>query len=282
MSNLILFTPRSGSTILCELLSYSQNTINLGEGIHSIIRGYNYNTKLSQETNLYKEFSKFSLTGNFHNLKTRGSDHKGFDSNQQKRINLLKASNFNWTAKCNMEKFLINIDFIDYCVDNGVNVYITHRRNILDQFISHINTRYRGELDQGGPTDKGYIFTKQDIDTATSATRRYSELIVPFSWLYRYTDIFLNQLLMWRALYERYKDKIIVVSYEDNIKPMDLTKFGITDDFIKKYHTNVNHLKPTPSNCSNIIVQDDHPKPILPAWNQTLFYVKKHQYLVDI
>lgn len=77
MSNLILFTNRSGSTILTDLISYSQSTVNLGEGLHSLVRPYNYNNDAQKQSKLYDQFSS-SLTARYHNEKTKGSDHIGF------------------------------------------------------------------------------------------------------------------------------------------------------------------------------------------------------------
>lgn len=272
MNNLILFTNRSGSTILADLISYSQGTINLGEGLHSAVRQYNYNNNTQRQTKLYNEFSN-SITAKYHNQTTNGFDNIGFFKAKSKRIEILKQSNENWTLKENLEKQTIDFPFIQYCINNRVNVYLTHRSNIIEQFISKINARYRIEqADRYG----SFIFTNEDKHM------KYSTMHISFSWLYMYTQVFIGQLFMWRIIYDRFKSNIKVVSYENNIKPLQLEEFGITKQHIENYQKEKVHLVPTPHNTNEVIITDDLPAPILGAWQQALYYVERHKYLVEI
>ena len=86
MNNLILFTNRSGSTILTDLISYSQGTINLGEGLHSLARQYNYNNDIQRQSELYKQFSSTSITARYHNeipSKSPSASKPNSDSSQK-------------------------------------------------------------------------------------------------------------------------------------------------------------------------------------------------------
>lgn len=284
MNNLILFTNRSGSTILTDLISYSQGTINLGEGLHSAVRQYNYNKDNQRHSELYNQFSN-SLTGMYHNEKTKGSDHIGFFKAKSKRIEILKQSNESWTVKEQLEKQTMDFSFIQYCIDNGVNVYLTHRRNIIEQFISKINARYRiqqqeeyARLPNLRPNvrSSSFIFTNED------SCMKYNAMHVPFSWLHMYTHIFIGQLFMWRVVYDRFKNDIKLVSYEDNIKPLQLENFGVTKQHVDDYQKEKVHLVPTPHNTNKVVITDDLPAPILGAWQQALYYVDRHKYLVEI
>ena len=277
MSNLILFTNRSGSTILTDLISYSQGTVNLGEGLHSLVREYNYNSDALRQSKLYDQFSS-SLTARYHNEKTKGSDHIGFFKAKSKRIEILKQSNESWTIKENLEKQTIDFSFIQDCIDSGVNVYLTHRKNLMEQFISKINARYRLEISNLRPNTQSsqFIFTNEDSYV------RYDTMHIPFSWLNMYTQVFIGQLFMWRVIYDRFKNDIKLVSYEDNIKPLQLEKFGITQQHIQQYQKEKVHLVPTPHNTNKVVITDDLPAPILGAWQQALYYVDRHRYLVEI
>lgn len=273
MSNLVLFTNRSGSTILTDLLAYSQGTLNLGEGTHSVVREYNYNTNEQKQSKLYKNFVT-NLTAKYHNMETKGFDHIGFFQAKQERIDILKNTNESWTVKENLEKQTIDVPFIQYCISNNIDVYMTHRRDVVQQFISKINARYRMEILR---TDGNqFIYTNHDQHF------KYDVMKVPFHWLHLYTNIFIGQLFMWRTIYELFKPHVNVVSYEDNIKPFKLTKFGITQDHIDHYKKETVHLVPTPYNTDKLVVTDDLPVHCNRAWDQSLYYVEKHKYLVDI
>lgn len=277
MSNLVLFTNRSGSTILADLLAYQDGSINLGEGLHSIARDYNYNKAGNKDTDLYREFSESSLTRDHHNISTRGSNHIGFFRAKAQRIQLLKDTRYQWTVKENLEKLTIDVPFIQYCCSNYVDVYITYRYDIVAQFISNINARYRSEilkLDNGGQ----FIYTNNDIQTPY---QQYGEMRIKFHWLHMYVNVFLEQLMMWRIIYEKFKQHIKVINYEDEIQPMNFHDY-ISNDTVVWYKQEKQHLVQTPYNTDIVVVEDDHTKPIIGAWQQALYYIKRHQYLVEI
>lgn len=275
-NNLILFTNRSGSTVLCDIISYAHDTVNIGEGLISVARDYNFNKPHHRDTDLYKFFSQKHISAEYHNPATRGSDHIGFFKEKKNRTDYLSNTQTPWTAKENTEKQLIDIDFIDYCCKNAnINVYLTHRANIVEQFISKINARYRSEiLKQSNRND--FIFTNSD------PAPMYNEMKVNFHWLYLYTNVFIGQLMMWRLVYDMFKPYITVVSYENSIKPMNFESIGISNEIVTSYKQERQHLVPTPYNTNKVVVLDDHPKPVVGAWDQTLYYVEKFKYLVDI
>ncbi|MDC3266425.1 hypothetical protein OAU13_00700 [bacterium] len=274
MSNLVLFTNRSGSTFLADILAYNDKSINLGEGLHSIARDYNYNAEGNRDTDLYKDFSKESITRRFHSMETRGSDYIGFFKAKQKRIQLLEHTDQQWTVKENLEKLTIDWRFIHNCTAEGVNVYLTHRRDIEAQFISKINARYRLEIaKQEG--DSQFIYTNNSMH------EEYDEMRINFRWLHMYVNVFLEQLMLWRIVYETCPD-INIVSYEDEIKPMRLERLGISKGTVENYKSEQQHLVPTPHNTNKVVVVDDHPKPMRGAWEQALYYINHHKHLVEI
>lgn len=273
MSNLVLFTVRSGSTLLSDILAYADGSINLGEGAHSIARSYNYNRPENKESQLFQIVSSQNLTSTHHNVHTRGSDHIGFYKSKNERLDLIKQSSMQWTMKENTEKLTIDFNFIEYCCRNNINVYMTHRENIVDQFISKINARYRSEI---AKTNSDFIFTNND------SLKQYDSMNIKFTWLHMYTNVFIEQLMMWRILYDRFKPYVKIVSYENEIKPMNFSKIGIKDSVVANYKQETQHLVPTPHNTKKVIVMDDHPKPIAGAWEQSLHYIERFKYLVEI
>ncbi len=278
MNNLILFTNRSGSTLLTDIIAYNSGSVNLGEGLHSLARNYNYNTDSNRETFLYKTFSSSSITGTYHNMSSRGSDHIGYFAAKQKRIELLKDTGISWTVKENLEKQTMDFNFIKHCADNGVNIYLTHRADVVGQFISKINARYRTEIAKFSGSESQFIYTNKD------QYRHYDQITVNFTWLHMYTNVFIEQLLMWRVVYEILKNykNFKLVSYEKQIKPMVFSDIGINSNVVERYKNETKHLVPTPNNIDKVVITDDHPFPTVGAWEQSLFYIQQHKYLVEV
>lgn len=274
MNKLVLFTNRSGSTLLCDIIAYADGCINLGEGIHSVARHYNYNREQNKTTELYRKFSETNLATKYVTTKNRGSDFIEYSRAIRDRSLLLHNTTESWVAKYNLEIIIFDNNFIQRCVDNNVCFYITHRENIVDQFVSRINARYRYEVAKH--KNEGFIYTNN------TPVENYHTMIVKFDWLQQCMVTFLEQLMLWRVIYERLKDHVNVVSYERCIQPMDFTSIGINHDTVTKYLQEKQHLIPTPINTTNIIVVDDHPKPIIGAWEQTLYFISKHKHLVEI
>lgn len=274
MNNLILFTNRSGSTVLADVLSYAHNTLNLGEGLHSMIRPYNFNYAAHKKSELYRIMSTRNMALQHNNVRTRGSNFIGFFEEKKERMEMLKHTNERWTVKETTDKLLIDVNFVEYCCQSGINVYMTHRRDIVGQFVSKINARYRAEI--AHHKSPHFIFTNRDPYSS------YDQMVIPFHWLYMYTNVFLEQLMMWRIMYEKFKPYIKIVSFEDHVKAMNFEHIGISKEVIEKYKSEAQHLVPTPANVTNVVVQDDHPSNITGAWDQSLYHVGRHQYLVDI
>ena len=99
-----------------------------------------------------------------------------------------------------------------------------------------------------------------------------------------YVNVFLEQLMIWRIIYEKFKhyDTFKIVSYEREIEPMNLIRLGIDSETVSKYKAEEQHLVPTPHNATKVVVEDDHQSPIAGAWDQALYYINRHQYLVEI
>lgn len=274
MNNIILFTVRSGSTTFADILSYSTNTLNLGES-HSCVRDYNYNTDAHKETDLYNLFRNTNVVNRFYNEHTRSGDYIGLFKSRERRTDLLKTVNINWTIKENTDKITMDTNFVDYWAKAGANIYMTYRKDLVKQFISFINARYRTEV-LNLPNNAQFIFTNTDQGY------RYEDMKIRYSWLLNYVNVFLAQVMMWRITYEKHKDIVKLVCYEDHVKPMNFESFGIKKEVVQQYQNEPKHLVPTPFNTDRAVVVDDHPEPIINAWNQSLYLVQKHKYLVEV
>jgi len=275
MSDLILFTNRSGSTFFADILAYTNKTVNLGEGLHSIVRPYNWNTEANRQASIYKQFASDNISSRHYNRQTRGFDHIGFVNNQQKRVSSLISTDVQWTAKLNLDKQNFNYEVVEHCSKNNIKIYITHREDIVGQFISTLNARYRLEI--ANSKEDNFIYTNNHPGHPD-----YGVMKIPFIWLHMYTNIFIDQLLMWRAVYEMYKPYLQLVSYEKHIKPTNLQQFGISSSIIEQYKKESQHLVPTPHNSSNFQVTDDQVDNLPSAWDSALYYIQRHKHLVEI
>ena len=82
-------------------------------------------------------------------------------------------------------------------------------------------------------------------------------------------------LMTWRQIYDRYRGKINIVSYDENILTNNFTKFGISEDDVKSYYNSNKYpvLVPTPYN---------RPLSNQKEWSQCVDILRAHQHLVEI
>lgn len=126
--------------------------------------------------------------------------------------------------------FLTNVDFVDYCCNSkDINVYMVYRKDIVSQFRSFVNMS--GKL-------------KPIYTTADRGLQRSS--VVSDNTIAAKLPVLVESLVYWRLLYERFKDKVTLVCYEDVIKPMDFSQVGIEKDVVNNYNMRDNHIIPTP------------------------------------
>ena len=219
-NNLVIYTPRTGSTVLTEILSVSGNCTNYNEGIVDCCEGVDVD--LFKEP-LHKLIARYVILNERH-------DFKPYHSEKQKRIDYLKRSN-GWSIKETSTPFLTNNDFVKYCCNSeNVNVYMVYRRDLTAQLISFFNMVGRNKA----------IYTNNSDSTPE---RKIDDKII-----YNKTNTLIQCLVYWRLLYELYKDKVTLVCYEDVIKPMDFTSLGIEKTVVERYNMMDNHMIPTPYN----------------------------------
>jgi hypothetical protein len=228
-SNLILYTPRTGSTFFSEIISVSSGCINLSEGlVDSCVSPFNSNQLDS--TNQWDAFKPSLQQYIFNEVIQNGRyNFVPYHKEKQKRIDILKSRD-NWTIKETCSTFLTNIDFIQYCCNStNVNVYMMYRRDVISQFRSLMNMSKRKS-----------VYTSDEVNIAPPNEPVSDETILGK------TPMFAASLVYWRMLYERFRSKVTLVCYEDVIKPMNFSSLGISDDVVKTYNMRYNHLIPTP------------------------------------
>lgn len=252
--NLILFTPRSGSMLLNDILALHSNTISLGEpwtvhpGQPELPR-MTYNAMRKSDTGLYVKFLQ---------------EHK-------KRRELLKhmaSVGDGWTAKIHVTPALsYSKDFLDYCVESDdINVWLLYRSDIVAQFLSYVNAGYRQMVlkQEGG----GFVHTNKtkiiNFDVIDWGSHDIMGTLQNFIYM----------LVMWRNVFDVYGSRVKLVNYERHIKTLDLAEFNIDNTCIESYFKRDQHLIPTPNNVSSFKQQD--------MWNEIVLILKHHSHLVEI
>lgn len=251
--NLILFTPRTGSMYLSELLGHTTNSKSYVEhwitspGQEDISHLY-YTARITGDINLLYKFC----------------------GEMQKRIEFLNKKN-DWVAK------LAAIHAGSFCskfVDRHVHsedttVWLTHRANVVDQFLSFLNAAYRQQQLKEYPG--GFSYNKRTEANISN----YEYVDWSDQQVARLVISFLPMLMHWRQIYERYKGRVNIVSYDENIMTNDFTKFGISDDAVKSYYRSSEHptLVPTPYN---------RPLSNQKVWSQCVDILRAHEHLIEI
>lgn len=238
--HIVIFTPRSGSMLLTDLISHAYKVKNYGEP-------WTFNADDIDVTQLY-------IFGRFPN-NIKALHH--YYSERERRLAVL-LRNESWVAKLGTIQASSHCSrFLDKCRDNEINVWMTHRRNIVDQFLSYVNAAYRQQ----------YVFSnKIPVPTNTCVdwpSRDITRLLIVFTQL----------LTHWRQIYDKHKGHVRLVSYEDDIRQYNLLKFGITNNMIEEYNSTETHIVPTPN---NVPLKDQQ------VWKMCVDILKRHQHLVEI
>lgn len=251
--HLIVFTARTGSTLLSELISSTTASPNYGEG-WKLGPGQQDITHMFDMAHQARD--PIALNNYINQYRLRGSS-------------LLKQSN--WVAKLNAypaSTYCNNI--IDSVIGSGGKVWLTYRSNIHHQFLSFVNALYRQSL----KNPNSFLFTN-NCDPLF-----YERIDLPQERLYNTLTIFLQTLISWRLLFDKYKHKVNLVNYEENLygdggtTSINLTKFGITDENVLAYFDQKTHLVRTPFN-SRLFLNND-------AWESCIEVLNRHQHLVEI
>jgi len=249
-NSLIVFTPRSGSTIAAELLAYKNKAINLDEFMAGNIRKPLFkrlpNDVASAITNdkvlndhcveMQTQMSEGEkLLLNFHLYEKRFEAVKRL---HEERPIVIKY----WPAIG-----LPGVKFIEWTIENGYDVYFTKRRCIEDQLYSYLladvkETFYRSAVRAGKlniEMGAGFINTKSTPNVVFPPVALRDDTIIS-----RVTDV-LSLNLLFTSYYNKFKDHAKLIVYEDSIVKNNFMQFGISDNLASSYFKQQHSLRPT-------------------------------------
>jgi hypothetical protein len=185
---------------------------------------------------------------------------------QQVRLKHLKENvNKRWIIKIWPQHFLLQKNIIDELLVDDVKLLMTNRKNVEDHFISWMNAYYRSRAFN----QKMFQYTNKQ-----SESPKYDSVGLSKEDIIVYFNTFKDSLIHWRLAYEIYKDKAVVISYEDEINLLNLKRVGITEETIKTYFNKETYYVPTPFNSKNVAEED--------LYSQCTELLKNYRYLVEV
>lgn len=266
---LVVGLPRTGTSVLCELLAEQYQCRDLGEKwcIDSLdldVRRYRNDVSI---------FKKYNLDP------SKDFIHHIYFNEHKKRFNEL-LNNDKWIAKI-WTYDLLSYDkkmMIEQCSLKDVKILLTHRKNIIEHFNSIVHAINRSRIVS---SMKDIFFSKSGEYTMFNINTNYHLNDKEFEkWSISDRELnnqfvyFVNNLVTWRLIYDLYKDQINLVSYEEEIKPLSLSAAGITSETVDRYNEKEVHLVPT-FMSNNILSEND-------SYNECVNLLKNYQYLVEI
>lgn len=251
--HLVMFTPRTGSSFLSEVIAHQYGFHQYGESWHMPWHGkYRLINDISMLAQQAYFTNSFSNTINFLAELDNRCDHL--------------TNTENWVAKASVALGEKIRPFIDRLIASGnTTIWLPYRKDIHKQFLSHINAVYRINVLK----ERGFIHRNNERTYS-----KYTEINMSAEDVISKLKIMIMLLSCWRNMYDAYKDKVILVCYEDHIITNDLSKFGIDNESIRTYNAGKLSLVPTPHNACKFT--DDT---ILPMCTKIL---NRHKHLIEI
>lgn len=241
---LIIFTPRSGSTIAAELLAYKYKSINLDELVTGQLRGV-IRDRLPpdvKELVLQSEILNEDIKIPDDNLSnTYKLFHKRFDTIKQiqkKHPVVLKYFPTFSTP---------GVGIIEWATLNNFEIYFVTRRSAEEQLYSYLLANSKESFYKSAKrAGRLKIYEYAGFLNVKNAPR------VVFPPVTITEERALNLILTlcginntWTAYYNKFKDYGKVVYYEDGIVRGDFSEFGINSELYKDYSLEPKSLQPT-------------------------------------
>ncbi len=214
MNTITIFSPRTGSTILNEMLSFHRKNIDLDEFVSGSIRN-------GTLTNYVRNIPVSIRNDLMQMLKV--NNKFGLDKN---KIDYVLALENSWSAKCISGYDYLSCYFIETALKQNTELFYTKRRDIKAQCWSMIMAGVRSRQIKDKPS-LGYINLNSDCRLKTqpvyvdpTAAKTSIQNIVSLS---KQVD----------SLYNRFGGTMMV--YEDTIYREDFSLCGIDDKSIDSY-----------------------------------------------
>lgn len=246
---LVVFTPRSGSTIISDLLAYKYNALNLDEFIDARIRSVLYDN-IPEDIKIVIE--ERSLLSEVPTPKTPQESQLYYYrvlNNFKKKFEFVKeiAQKYPVVVKYYPTAVLPGIKFVEWAIENNFELYFISRRNFHKQLYSlllaHTKSRLYKAANKAGKLKlsgmDAYLNVKGNLNVSFPpqklALHTATEEIVKLT--------IMNNL--WRSYINAYGKYGKVMYYEDTVVKGDYSLLNISSDLLQAYAKEKNSLRPT-------------------------------------
>lgn len=251
-NSLIIFTPRSGSTIIGDLLAYKNNAINLDEIITGSMR-YPFQEKLPDDVNKIirdKDFvNKATALMEEQHSKDAPTYWNNMFSFYQERMEFLRdvTKAHNVVVKYYPIVALPGVKLIEWAVQNDFDIIFSYRKNFEEQLYSlvlaDVKERFYKNLYKSGKLtmykNAGYLNIKGSrkivFPPVYYSRPQALQVIVKLTNIRTLYNTYINQFGMYGK----------VVCYEDTIAKNDFSSIGITAEEYAAYQIKDKSLRPT-------------------------------------
>lgn len=246
---LVIFTPRSGSTIISDLLAYKYNAVNLDEMLDSTIRSVLYN-KIPEDIKVI--LKERSLLENLPDPITNKEKHTYLYNAfklHNKRFDFVKevTQKYPIVVKYYPTGPLPGIGIVEWAIENNFELYFVSRKSFKKQLYSillaQVKTNYYRKAKKAGRQEiqeiNGYINTKGSLNVSFPPANVPLELAIDQIVKLTVIDN------MWKAYVNAYGKYGKVMYYEDTIVRGDYSLLDISPDLLQSYAREEISLRPT-------------------------------------
>jgi len=255
-NSLILFTPRTGSSILADLLAFKYGAWNVDE-----ILAHQVRPQILKK--LPPEIIAKIKQGSF-NARERIQDKRPEEFYYAMSNEILRSFAFvkelmkenDVVIKCYTYPAALPQKVIQFAIENKFEIYFLYRKNKEEQLRSIVTAMIKEKHGNQKPWS-GHIYTNtsEPIDIAPQV---YNEKLMHNMAFQIGTSIH-----TWYCLNQAYKHHGITMCYEDTIAKGDFTTASISNDLFMQYQQQNEFLVPTKNKLTNLISNWDELKPII-------------------
>lgn len=247
-SSLIVFTPRSGSTIVAELLAYKHNSINLDEILTGRIRGVLRNKLHPDAEQLLSTTQSDDLLVTHGYLNTQQGSIEDYNiCNKRFEASKLIYSTNNIVLKYYPNFHTPGVKIVQWAIDNNFEIYFLTRKSPEEQLYSyvlaHAKENFYRAAQRAGRLSMHHYAGFLNIKNAprvvfppTTVEKKHALDIVC-------TLCSINNA--WQAYYNRFKHCGKLVYYEDSILKKDFSDFGVSAKIYNQYSSQQLSVQPS-------------------------------------
>lgn len=239
---LIVFTPRSGSTIIGDLLAYKNNGINLDEILTGFVKGplkEKIPTEVSKLLTL-RELSKKAADSQYWNT---------FFDYHNHGLEFLKEVVYSYPIVLKYYPIVAvpGVKLIEWAINNKFELYFTYRENFEQQLYSMIladvkervytNAKKAGKLVTH--EHAGHLNMKGGIDV------KFPPVQYPMADAYHMLIKLSSIKVLWESYVKQYGKYGKVICYEETVAKKDFSMIGITPEQFNQYQAQDKSLRPS-------------------------------------